>query len=91
MAEVVVLISSLMFTDLQNNSAETATARNFLREMTNFNAKANYALAIPAPERPDTVYLSIMVDEQASQFVEAIRGLDGVYSVYVKPASELPQ
>ncbi len=91
MAEVVVLISYLIFADLQSGTSDNATTEIVLREMGNFDAVANYASASPDPERQEAVYLTFFVDGQAVQFAEAIRNLDGVHSVYVKPAAEPPK
>ena len=90
MTEVVILISTLLFADLQNGTAGNATAEALLRETSKFGAVMNYASATPNPEQPETVYLTIMIDNQAQQFAEIVRNLDGVYSCYVKPGAERP-
>ena len=90
MTEVVILISTLIFADLQDGAARNATAKALLRETRRFDAVMNYASAIPDPERPGAVYLTTIIDNQAQQFAEVVRDLDGVYSCYVKPGVGLP-
>jgi hypothetical protein len=88
--EVVLLISSLVFADLKGGATGNATADTLLRETKRFDAVVNYASAFPNPERPDTVYLTVLVDKNAEEFAEIVRGFDGVYSSYVKPDVESP-
>ncbi|MEM8878821.1 MAG: hypothetical protein AAGD23_13260 [Pseudomonadota bacterium] len=90
MTEVVLLISSLIFADLQDGAAGNANTDALLREMKRFDAVAHYASAFPNPERLETVYLTLRIDKEAEKFAEIVRGLDGVYSSYVKPGVELP-
>lgn len=90
MTEVVLLISSLIFADLQDGSAANATAAALLHETKRFDAVVNYDSAVPNPDRQETVYLTILIDQDARKFAEIVRGLDGVYSCYVKPGVELP-
>ncbi len=90
MTEVVILISTLLFADLQNDAAGNLAAQAILRETGNFNAVVNYDAAIPNPDQPGTVYITILIDNQAQQFAEIIRNLDGVHSCYVKPGAERP-
>ena len=90
MTEVVLLISSLIFVNLQNGAAGDATAEALLREAKKFDAEVNYASAFPNSEQPGTTYLTILIDNQAQQFAKIVCNLDGVYSCYVKPEAELP-
>lgn len=94
MTEVVILISSLIFANLQNDGqndgVKNATAQALLREANKFGAVMNYDAAFPNPEQPGTVYLTILIGNQAQQFAESIGNLDGVYSSYVKPGAERP-
>ncbi|MCP4386122.1 MAG: hypothetical protein GY798_32735 [Hyphomicrobiales bacterium] len=90
MTEVVLLVSSLIFADLRGGAGENAAAHALLCETKRFDAVVNYASAFPNSERPETVYLTILIDKDAEEFAEIVRGLDGVYSSYVKPDAELP-
>ncbi|MBL4769136.1 MAG: hypothetical protein JKY94_15740 [Rhodobacteraceae bacterium] len=90
MAEVVLLISSLIFVDLQNGAAGEATAEALLRETKKFDAEINFASAFPNSEQSGTIYLTILIDNQAQQFAEIVCKFDGVYSCYVKPGAEHP-
>ncbi|MGI9354562.1 MAG: hypothetical protein ACR2PF_05320 [Rhizobiaceae bacterium] len=90
MTEVVILISSLIFADLQDGAAGNATAEALLREIGKYGAVVNYDSSFTDPERSGAVYLTILIDNQAQQFAEIVRDLDGVYSCYVKPGAELP-
>lgn len=53
-------------------------------------AICNHDLATPNPGSSDSFFLSFFLDEQAGEFTEKIKDLDGVLSVYVKAGLELP-
>ncbi len=90
LTEVVVLMSALLFADLQTGRPQAADAAALASECGRHNARVNYDLAIPNPESDDSYYLSFFLDEQAGDFMEKIKDLDGVLSIYVKSGVELP-
>ncbi|MEM9330458.1 MAG: hypothetical protein AAGA53_03975 [Pseudomonadota bacterium] len=90
MTEVVILISSLLFADIQNDASANAHAEALIREADRYGGIMNYDSATPNPEQPGTVYLTIMIDNQAQAFAETVRNLEGVYASYVKPGVERP-
>lgn len=90
MAEVVVLMSALLFSDLQREKPTGADANEFALEGKRRNARSNFDLATPNPEAGDSFFVTFFLDEQAGEFAESIKKVDGVLSVYVKPDIGLP-
>ncbi|WP_421983708.1 hypothetical protein [Roseibium sp.] len=90
MAEVVVLMSAALFSDLQGERLTRADAIEIASESKQRNARSNFDLATPNPEAGDSYFVTFFLDEQAGDFAESIKKFDGVLSVYVKPDIGLP-
>lgn len=90
LTEVVVLISASLLTELRSGKPKAASAVALESACNQFSAVFNHDLAIPDPESSDSFFLSFFLDEQAGEFTEKIKDLDGVLSVYVKAGLELP-
>lgn len=90
LAEVVVLMSDLLFSDLRRGKPTGADAIEIASESKQRNARSNFDLATPNPEASDSYFVTYFLDEQAGDFAESIKKFDGVLSVYVKPDLGLP-
>lgn len=90
LAEVVVLMSAALFSDLQGERPTGADAIEIASESKQRNARSNFDLATPNPEAGDSYFVTFFLDEQAGDFAESIKKFDGVLSVYVKPDIGLP-
>lgn len=90
LAEVVVLMSAALFSDLQGERPTRADAIEIASESKQRNARSNFDLATPNPEAGDSYFVTFFLDEQAGDFAESIKKYDGVLSVYVKPDIGLP-
>ncbi|MEL7529385.1 MAG: hypothetical protein AAFN16_26725 [Pseudomonadota bacterium] len=90
LAEVVVLMSALLLSDLQKEKPTGAGAIEIASESKKRNARSNFELATPNPEVRDSFFVTFFLDEQAGDFAESIKKFDGVLSVYVKPDIGLP-
>ena len=90
LAEVVVLMSALLFSDLQREKPTGADAIEIASESKRRNARSDFELAIPNPEAGDSFFVTFILDEHAGDFADSIKKFDGVLSVYVKPDIGLP-
>ncbi len=90
LAEVVVLMSDLLLSDLRRGKPTGADAIEIASESKQRNARSNFDLATPNPEAGDSYFVTFFLDEQAGDFAESIKKFDGVLSVYVKPDLGLP-
>ncbi|WP_305984095.1 hypothetical protein [Roseibium sp. MMSF_3544] len=90
LTEVVVLMSAPLFSDLQKGETTAGGAAHLAVQSSEFNARSNLDLATPNPDADDSYFVTFFLDERAGEFVESIKNLDGVLSVYVKPEMGLP-
>ena len=90
MAQIVVLISSLIFADLQDPSNTSMPAAGIAETIAQCGGEIELASATPNPDQENTMFVSISLTEHADKCVRDLRTLDGVLAAYIKPAESLP-
>ncbi|MBG6165185.1 MAG: hypothetical protein RIE06_29265 [Roseibium album] len=90
MTEVVVLMSALLFSDLQKSDPSESTGSVLAAKSRDFNARSNIDLATPNSDASGSFFVTFILDERAGEFAESVKSIDGVLSVDVKPELGLP-
>ena len=90
MAQVVILISTLLLADLHEPVPAGTRAADIIDVIRQCEGKVIFTSATPNPDQEKTQFVSISLMERADECARMLQSLDGVLAAYVKPGEFLP-